>query len=570
MSTSSQIQVRPEKSAAATPNYKLLRIFCWVVALALGAAQAWATRFTMNPDGISYLDIGDAYWRGDWHNAINAYWSPLYSWILGFFLKVLKPSAYWEYPLVHLVNFLIYVAALSCFEFFLAPFIRECRRRLALSGGEEIGLSEQSGWLLGYTVFLSTSLLMIGLGPATPDMCVAALVYLATALALKTTDHPARGTYAGLGLVLGLAYLSKGVMLPLAFVFLGAILLTTGFFRSSLRNIVVAIVVFLCLVTPWGLVLSYTQGRLTLGDVGPIAYEIYIDGIDIFAPNNSGVSHPVRKILDQPPTLEFSSPIAGTYPLWYDPAYWHAGLHPHWHLKGQLRAIGMALLLYFWIPVTYQLNFAASFLMLLLVATRPWACCKRAASFFQLTIPGLIALLLYSTVYAESRYLAPFFALLWLAAFSGLRFPNSAGIKRLMAITAVAVFVSQFAVYKLMRGASPGPAYWDAAQALKVMGLQPGDKLAVFALEPFGEGGAFVARLDRVRIVIQSRDTEGEWVKDVAATARLTDLLKKAGVRAAMWYGEPPANSAIQWKRLGQTRYYAYFVSAGNVSTVPR
>jgi hypothetical protein len=31
----------------------------------------------MNPaDGISYLDIGDAYWRGDWHMAINAFWSP--------------------------------------------------------------------------------------------------------------------------------------------------------------------------------------------------------------------------------------------------------------------------------------------------------------------------------------------------------------------------------------------------------------------------------------------------------------------------------------------------------------
>src|SRR5438128_10511343 len=69
-----------------------VRIFFWLLAIALGAVQAWATRFTMNPDGISYLDIGDAYWRGDWHMAINAYWSALHSWILGLFLKVLKPS----------------------------------------------------------------------------------------------------------------------------------------------------------------------------------------------------------------------------------------------------------------------------------------------------------------------------------------------------------------------------------------------------------------------------------------------------------------------------------------------
>src|SRR5437763_13830751 len=92
-----------------------VRIFLWLLAIALGAVQAWATRFTMNPDGISYLDIGDAYWRGDWHMAINAYWSPLYSWLLGFCVEVLKPSAYCEYPIAHWVSFLIYVAAIGCF-----------------------------------------------------------------------------------------------------------------------------------------------------------------------------------------------------------------------------------------------------------------------------------------------------------------------------------------------------------------------------------------------------------------------------------------------------------------------
>jgi hypothetical protein len=362
-----------------------------------------------------------------------------------------------------------------------------------------------------------------------------------------------------LGLVLGLAYLSKAVMLPLAFVFLAAVLLATDFSRSSLRNIGVATLVFLCVASPFGLALSHAKGRLTFGDVGPIAYEVYIDGVDRFAPHNPGVLHPVRNILVQPSTLEFSDPIAGTYPLWYDPTYWHAGLKPHWYLKGQLPAIGLALLLYVWIPITYQLNLTAPFLMLLLVATRPWVCCKRAACFFQLTIPGVLALLIYAAVYAESRYLAPFFALLWLAAFSGLRFPDSLGMKRLVTIATIAVFVSQFAVYRLMKQDSPGPVYWNAAQALKSMGLKPGDKLAVFAREPFSEGGAFVARLDRAKIVIESRDIEGDWVKNALATARLTDLLRKGDVKAALWYGEPPTNSAMPWKRLGQTRYYAYF-----------
>src|SRR5207302_7251773 len=119
----------PENVAPVHAGYKWLRICCWCVALTLGAADAWSTRFDANPDGISYLDIGNAYWRGDWHNAINAYWSPLYSWILGFFLKVLKPSAYWEYPVAHLVNFLIYLSALGSFEFFLGTFIAQQKER---------------------------------------------------------------------------------------------------------------------------------------------------------------------------------------------------------------------------------------------------------------------------------------------------------------------------------------------------------------------------------------------------------------------------------------------------------
>src|SRR5204862_3142344 len=107
---------RSYKYLATKSDYKFLRISCWFVALALGAADASVTRFTMYPDGVSYLDVGDAFWRGDWHNAVNAYWSPVYPLIAGFFLKIFQPSIYGEYPLVHLVNFLIYSAALICFE----------------------------------------------------------------------------------------------------------------------------------------------------------------------------------------------------------------------------------------------------------------------------------------------------------------------------------------------------------------------------------------------------------------------------------------------------------------------
>jgi len=49
-----------------------------VASVALGLVHAWVGRYSMNPDGISYLDMGEALVRRDWQSAINAYWSPLF------------------------------------------------------------------------------------------------------------------------------------------------------------------------------------------------------------------------------------------------------------------------------------------------------------------------------------------------------------------------------------------------------------------------------------------------------------------------------------------------------------
>src|SRR2546427_3832923 len=104
--------------SASNSSCQRLKVLFWCIALALGMLHAWAAchHSTIDADMISYLDIADAYSRGDWSKAINAYWSPLYSWILGVVMSVLRPSPYWELPVVQLVNFGIYLFALICFN----------------------------------------------------------------------------------------------------------------------------------------------------------------------------------------------------------------------------------------------------------------------------------------------------------------------------------------------------------------------------------------------------------------------------------------------------------------------
>ena len=107
-----------------------LRKWLWLAAILLGAIQVWTYRYTLSThDSVSYLDIADAYLRSDWQAALNAHWSPLYSWLLALALSILEPAPYWELFVVKLVNFLVYLGALVAFDFFLRALIAHNHRQ---------------------------------------------------------------------------------------------------------------------------------------------------------------------------------------------------------------------------------------------------------------------------------------------------------------------------------------------------------------------------------------------------------------------------------------------------------
>jgi len=120
--TADQSSSMPSPSADDSKNIAL-RAFFWTIALLLGATQAWIARLTIAEDGLSYIEIGEAYFRGDWKHAINGYWSPFYSWILGFSLHVVHPPRILESTTVHIVNFLIFAVSILAFEYFLRQLL---------------------------------------------------------------------------------------------------------------------------------------------------------------------------------------------------------------------------------------------------------------------------------------------------------------------------------------------------------------------------------------------------------------------------------------------------------------
>lgn len=133
----------------------------------------------MNPDGMSYLDVGDAFFRHDWSVALNGWWSPLYPWIIGTVLGIAKSTAALEFPVVQFVNFIIFILTLFAFRFFLHSLLRFVRGRASE------GLPEWAVTLLAYAVFLWIALEVETLYDVSPDMGVVACFCLSMGMLLR-------------------------------------------------------------------------------------------------------------------------------------------------------------------------------------------------------------------------------------------------------------------------------------------------------------------------------------------------------------------------------------------------
>jgi len=82
-------------------------------------------RYVINADGLSYISIAKKYLAGRWSEAVNGYWSPLYSWLLLPFLLFIKNSLQAARLLnLFLSSLLLYGFYLNASLFHLSLFLR--------------------------------------------------------------------------------------------------------------------------------------------------------------------------------------------------------------------------------------------------------------------------------------------------------------------------------------------------------------------------------------------------------------------------------------------------------------
>lgn len=559
-----------------------------LAAITLGGLHTWAAivSHSMNADGISYLDIGDAYMLGDWAAAINGVWSPMYSWILGLVLHVVKPSMRWEFPVVHMVNFAVYLAALICFEFFWRQVINYNKSRLAdESNNSLITLPEWALMSLGYIIFIVSSLQLIQIWSVTPDMLMAGFVYLISGLILRIRMGSRNFvTFSLFGMLLGLAYLDKAVMFPLGFIFIGVSLFSAGNLRRAIPRVSAALTIFLLFSLPFIALVSHTKGKLNFGDAGKLTYAKYVNGLEYphwqgDSSGNGTPEHPSRKIFDKPAIYEFGTPVAGTYPISHDPSYWYEGLVVRYTLKNQLQYLMTSALFYFDLFFRQQAGLLFGVLLLYLMCRWQRFATIDIISRWGLLIPALAAFGLYGMINVTGRYVGVFVVLFWADLLANVRIPSSQTSKRLASLLSIAMilFMSLNILFfnlkgyrdltgnempKKLAGKQAKSPSWpgEVAAELHRLGIERDDTVAVI-----GYGfSSFWARLAPVKIVAEMFNWEADplWLGTPSFQSQVIQAFRKTGARAIVAESVPNYARLAGWHQINNTNYYIYLLSS--------
>jgi hypothetical protein len=545
-----------------------------VVSIALAIAQVWINRYAVNGDAISYLDVGDTYFRGDWAAAINGYWSPLYSWCLGLALYVLKPSIWWEFITVHLVNLIIFIGVLFSFRFFLHSVLRAIRRESEPSD-DSVPLPEWIVLGLGYGIFLWGSLVLIDTGMVAPDLLVAGFLLLMGGYLVDLRYEETYGKFAMFGVLNGVAYLGKAIMFPLGFGLLTILLFSGRMSKRRVYGVLLAAFLFLIVSLPFVAALSKSKGRLTFGDSGRINYA---GGVSPNVPPKhwqgetvgGGVpKHPTRQLQEHPAVFEFAKPVAGTYPPWYDPSYWNEGAQWTFRLRSQIRVLVQSARNYTKMLVG-ELGLLAGLLIFILWGGAPTR--KAIFSNWPLIAAGGLSIGAYSLVLVTPRYVGGSAVLLFVAILAGIRLPRKDQTAPLAQYVATAVMatilfsivadLAETAYMSLTVYSDPMQKdQMRAVEGLRNMGLQAGDSVALV-----GDGTtAYWARLGRFKIVAEIFSPEAGsrrfWSEPWERRKLAYEWLGRSGAKVVVVWGPPESGMDPGWKQIADTSYYVRFLT---------
>jgi hypothetical protein len=577
---------KPKRELIADIDVCRLQIVCWIAFIAVAVVRAWFTRYElMGGDSLAYLDIARAVAEGHFGIAIHACWSPAYPVLLSLFLWLFRPSVYWEAPLVHFVNVLIFIGTLIAFRLFWNEVFHWHR---IMAEDRDAEITKPVFLALGYAVFSIAALNVIRIGLIAPDMLVAAFCLLAGWAAIRFRRGPGIGRALILGIVLASGYYAKSPFLLIGFVF---VLCACFWWPVSGRAILLgglALLTFLFVCAPFIAALSLAKGRLTFGETARLNEAFFIDGVQFYehwqgGPPGAGMPiHPTHKLNAYPEIYEFAQKNMGTYPPWFDPTYWYEGITPHFILKRQVIVFMRNLALTFQIILESGTALVCVVIILVLLTgfRKHWI--RGLSQLWFMWVPGLAALTMYALIHDEPRYLGGWLMLLFAGAISACSLPTDAGTRRAVRCIAIATLITAGVAVILQASREAVGIDYTASRTsrnaaiagfLLSNGLHPGDGIALI-----GNGSeAYWAHLARLHLVaeipayITSRPGHPSldfWESRTEQQRMALEILQRTGARAVIAGSQDslaasvPSTVPPPWEKIGRTGAYIYFFPA--------
>ena len=176
--------------------------------------QLWGSRFCAYfIDSISYLDISAYFMAGKWAG-LSTYWNPLYPAIIALVFYALRPTSFYEFAALKLVNLIIFGFLIGAFEYFLNGLLEFYRDQMRQE--TSILVLPTYIWIfLAHAVFAYAFLCLNGIAIDSPDMLMSVFLFFAFAMALKIVNGQSSfKNFMLFGFLGGLGYIAKNVALP--------------------------------------------------------------------------------------------------------------------------------------------------------------------------------------------------------------------------------------------------------------------------------------------------------------------------------------------------------------------
>ena len=243
-----------KKSSFLIDYWDILVILVIYSVLAVFSFQYY--QYKIACDEISYINIAHAYVLGHWGNAVNGYWSPLFSWLMTPFMLILGFKPLYGVYISKTISIII--------GFFTILSIRKLSRTFNLDKLVERTL-----------LFTSIpSMVFFSLIYNTPDLLlVTFLIYYLSII--FDSNYPKTIVYGMIcGFVGSVAYLTKSFAFPFFlfhYILFNLIFYFRGFKiqkKNILKNLILGLTIFFVVSGLWAGAISEKYGKLTISTSG--------------------------------------------------------------------------------------------------------------------------------------------------------------------------------------------------------------------------------------------------------------------------------------------------------------